>query len=566
MIVCAAMIGLCILLGAALSYYTLHGYARLEIEDSGRQAERAQKSLQEDIDRIASIAGDWAPWDETYSFLEGRNDSFIGDNLSNAAFMNLRLSFVAFVDREGVTKWSRAFDLATDNVVAQPPGFGFLPPDDRLLGHSDLRSGPSGLVSLLDGRIMLVASRPITTSDFQAPATGTLIMGLMMDESELARLSWRTNLDIGILALSTPRMPQDFAAARVRLSDSSPLFVRPIDRRTVASYSLLEDIYGNPAAILRVSIPRSIYEKGRENLGYLFWALAITAAFSSFLVLLIMDRLILKRVVRLGSEIEKIGATRNLGARVEIDGKDELSALAKITNSTLAELERADLALKDSLHEKDLLLREIHHRVKNNLQVVSSLLNLQASVTADQDAIAALKESRSRIHSMALIHELLYSENAAGGVDLARVDFLNYLRHLASYLADSYRVGPARTGMEVEGEEIHLDADAAINCGLVANELISNALKHAFPEDRRGLVSVRISSASIQGREEATLSVSDDGVGISPELDLSKTGSMGWQLVTTLATQCGGRLEVAANPGGGSVVSFSFPLAGQTCP
>lgn len=554
-IICGAMLCLCVLLGGSLSAYTLRSYSRLEIEDMERQVDRASKSLQEDVDRISSIAGDWGPWDETYYFIKGQNSSYVSDNLSDVAFTNLRLSLVAYIDNSGTTQWSRAFDLDTKTIIAPPSGLSYLPADDVLLSHPDIRSGTSGFLKLPGRELMLIAARPITTSDFQAPIAGTIVMGLLLDESEITRLTWRTSLDLAIIPADDPDPPPDFARALSRLSVQKPLFVAPMNAQTISGYTLIQDIYSKPAAILRVSLPRNIYQKGRDSLVYLFWVLVITMVFSSVVVLVVIDRLILKRVSILGTEIKKIGTTKDFSARVEIGGKDELSSLASITNSTLAELESADLALKESLREKELLLREIHHRVKNNLQVVSSLLSLQASVAKSEEESETLRESRSRIYSMALIHELLYSENVQGKVDLARIDFLEYLKHLASYLADTYRVGLSRTCIQVSGDGLHLDADSAITCGLIASELISNALKHAFPEGRSGTVSVVL---GVDGERRVTLVVSDDGIGISPELDLSRTESMGWQIITTLADQLRASLEVEESLEGGCLVRLGF--------
>ena len=195
---------------------------------------------------------------------------------------------------------------------------------------------------------------------------------------------------------------------------------------------------------------------------------------------------------------------------------------------------------EDSIHaalkEKDVLLGEIHHRVKNNLQIVHSLLDLQSNNISDQIVLGMLRESQNRIRSMALIHQTLYQSK-----DFARVDFRAFLDSLAPTLISSYGLGSDRVTLSLNAIDVQLPINAAIPCGLVVNELISNSLKHAFPDDTRGEITVDLSSDTAT---TVVLSVSDNGVGIADGFDMSQTTTLGLQLVTMLADQLGGELEV----------------------
>jgi two-component sensor histidine kinase/sensor domain CHASE-containing protein len=552
-IIGGTMVGFCLILGGLLGGLTLRGYSRLEIEDTGLQVKRAVNGLQESIDRLGSTAGDWAPWDDTYSFMKGENPRYLADNITDTVFTNLGLSLIAFVDLSGSTVWARAFDLAGRKTVPTSPEFGAFPASDPLLRHADAHSGAAGMIKLSGRRIMLVVSRPITTSDFSAPIIGTLIMGRMLDATELGRISGQAGIDLAVALADDPGLPPDFAKARSRLSVGAPVLVVPQGGERVTGYTLLEDIHREPAAMLRVSSPRGIFRQGLQSLGYIILALGLAALVSSALIAFLIDLLVLGRLSRLGAEISRIGATRDLRARVGTRGDDELSALAGIVNATLSELEAANRDLQASLAEKEMLLREIHHRVKNNLQVVSSFLSLQLGITEDEEAKNALLESQGRIYSMALIHEFLYKENGDASPDLARVGFRDYLSHLSAFLIDAYRVDQSRIRIEISENEVYLDADTAITCGLIVNELVSNSLKHAFPSGRSGSLSMGIRTGEI---DEVSIFVKDDGIGFPPGLDLSRTGSMGWQFVTMLTRQLEGRIEIA--DGVGSSVCFSF--------
>lgn len=202
---------------------------------------------------------------------------------------------------------------------------------------------------------------------------------------------------------------------------------------------------------------------------------------------------------------------------------------------------RSEEALKSSLREKEVLLREIHHRVKNNLQVVSSLLNLQGRRLKEGEAMGFLKESQRRIRSMALVHEKLYQSK-----DLARIDMSGYVGSLAQHLFLASRVDPAQVRFRPEIRDVALDINTAMPCGLLISELVSNALKHAFPGNRTGTIAVELRP---EGESSYLLVVRDDGAGMPAGLDFRRTDSLGMQLVLLLVEQLDGTIELAAPAG-----------------
>jgi PAS domain S-box-containing protein len=213
------------------------------------------------------------------------------------------------------------------------------------------------------------------------------------------------------------------------------------------------------------------------------------------------------------------------------EGTMVLSAIVDISDRKQKE-ERIQSALK----EKDILLGEIHHRVKNNLQVIYSLLDLQTDRISDQAMLDILRESQNRVKSMALIHQTLYESK-----DFVQVDFSNFLDTLAPTLISSYGVDPEHITLTIKAVEVLLPINTAIPCGLVVNELISNALKHAFPDGRHGEIKIDLERDE---NDRAVLSVSDDGVGIPDSLDLAVTQTLGLQLVNLLTDQLGGEIEI----------------------
>jgi len=230
---------------------------------------------------------------------------------------------------------------------------------------------------------------------------------------------------------------------------------------------------------------------------------------------------------------------------------EDRELLKTLTSHVAMALENAQLyhnatqrqqALQASLEEKEVLLREIHHRVKNNLQVISSLLNLQAGYIEDERYAEMFKESQERVKSMALVHEKLYQSK-----DLARVDFAGYIESMVQELRRSYGSEGAGIGIKTEVENIRLGVDYAIPCGLIINELVSNSLKHAFPQGEGG--EVRIAMRQV-GEDGIELEVSDNGAGISESVEVRNSESLGLRLVSILAEeQLGGEMELDRNEG-----------------
>jgi PAS domain S-box-containing protein len=208
---------------------------------------------------------------------------------------------------------------------------------------------------------------------------------------------------------------------------------------------------------------------------------------------------------------------------------------------------QAEAAIRRSLHEKETLLREIHHRVKNNLQIISSLLHFQAKKVHDAQAVAVFGEARERLRSMILVHDKLYNSR-----DLAAVEFAGYVRSLVDQFAHSAGVS-GRIRFTVETAPVMLPIGAALPCGMVLVELLTNVIKYAFPGDRRGDALVRLGAAD--GR--VSLTVGDNGVGLPAGFDPAETHSFGWQLIRNLTTQLNGVTTLVRESG--TSVTLAFP-------
>jgi PAS domain S-box-containing protein len=216
----------------------------------------------------------------------------------------------------------------------------------------------------------------------------------------------------------------------------------------------------------------------------------------------------------------------------------------------ITERKRAQKALRELLQEKELLLKEVHHRVKNNLQVISSLVRLQSAQVENPVAQAVLQDVQNRIGAMALLHGTLYQSGS-----FARVDLAAYLRPLCSQLFRSLVVDPASIQLRLDVASVNLGLNQAVPCGLIINELVSNCLKHAFPGGATG--EVRVDLQAVDGGPTLRLRVADNGVGLPADFDLRQLRSLGLQLVSDLVGQIQGRLEIGRGPGAVFEVVFT---------
>ncbi len=226
--------------------------------------------------------------------------------------------------------------------------------------------------------------------------------------------------------------------------------------------------------------------------------------------------------------------------------EDETYILSIVSDIT--DLKSAEDKIKASLLEKEILLKEIHHRVKNNLQVISGLLNLQSHYINEEGAREIYRESQNRIITMALIHEELYQRE-----DLSSIDFADFLQTLSDNLLSSYGMDKRRISIELDIKDAELIIDTAIPCGLIINELVSNSLKHAFPGKNKGEISVKLHST---GNKGYSLKVSDNGTGFPKGVNFRQTKSLGLQLVTVLVDQLGGTIKMVKRKGTTFYITF----------
>ncbi len=227
----------------------------------------------------------------------------------------------------------------------------------------------------------------------------------------------------------------------------------------------------------------------------------------------------------------------------------ELSGLNDALNKEIIEHKKDEEKIKASLKEKDVLLKEVHHRVKNNMQIISSMLGLQSNYVNDQFVNNILLDSQNRIKSMALIHEKLYQSD-----NMASINISDYVSSLMLNLSSSYSSINERVSFKTNIENISLNLNTAIPLGLIINELITNSIKHAFPNDKKGEIFIELKGVNTN---ECELVIKDNGIGLPIEFDINTTKTLGLQLVKVLVEQIDGRLEIINNSGATFNITFT---------
>ena len=353
---------------------------------------------------------------------------------------------------------------------------------------------------------------------------------------------------------------------------------------------LFQPIVFNQEVIGTIYIKADLHEMHSRMQRYA--GIVAIVLFVSVLVVLLLtsklQHLISRPILHLSKVAQNVSVNKDYSFRAEKYSEDELGSLTERFNEMLSQIQyrdeelqkahdeleervkertkeleneitirkRGEEQIKTSLREKEVLLKEIHHRVKNNLQVICSLLHLQSRKIKDQEALELFKESQNRVKSMALIHEKLYRSE-----DFANINFAEYIKSLTTHLLQTYRTKGSPINLKINVEEISLTIETAIPCGLIINELVSNSLKYAFPEGREGEINIEFfpndGNVIPEGDDlKYTLKVSDNGIGFPEDLDFRNTQSLGLQLVNNLTNQLDGTIVLGRT--GGTTFSITF--------
>ena len=294
------------------------------------------------LQRLDVLNRDWATWDDTYNFVQfpSGNEDYLKVNLTDAIFADARLNFVLIIDNSGRLVHGEAFDLTVGGEVPIPESLQEHISDEALVRHEGVDDGALGIVLLPEGPL-LVSSRPILTSEGEGPIEGTIIMGQFVDSSVADTLSRSIPLTLVMMTVNDMNMPSDLELARSSLTIEAPVLIRAINSESMAGYFLLQDIYGNPAIIFRLTMPRTLYTQSVTTMRYFLLAIMGFALLFAGIFTQSVRRGVVSRVARVAEFMSSIGTTRDLSKRLTIQGNDEITKLTKDINTTIEALEEA---------------------------------------------------------------------------------------------------------------------------------------------------------------------------------------------------------------------------------
>jgi len=355
-VVSVTTFSLILILYIASQIILLNSFSELEKQFARQNVERAIGALADEFAALDAVASDWAARGDIFPIVEEFGGGYAGSDLLDLTFDNLRLGLVMLFDPSGRMVFGRGFDLSTKEEMAIPQSVQeHLANNAFLLRHTDAESSITGVVLLPEGPL-LVASRPVLVDGGEEPVRsaprnavewreepiyGALVVGRYLDATEIERLGDIIRLPLAWHRFDDLQAAPGFQAAREFLSEGMPIFVQPLGTETIAGYGLVEDVYGAPALVLRVEMPREIYRQGQISALYFISALVMVSMVFGFVMLLLLERVVLSRLAQLSASVGQVSTSSDLSARVQVTGRDELTSLAGAINRMLEALEQS---------------------------------------------------------------------------------------------------------------------------------------------------------------------------------------------------------------------------------
>ncbi len=401
------------------SVIVLDGVRKVEQQYVQENVSRARDAIGENISQLQVLVSDWSAWDPTYVFVSDRNQTYIDENLNNYTFTDLNVNLFVIVNSANQVVLARSFDLSRRQEDEVPPELArYLGAGSPLVKFRDTSSKAAGIILLPKGPL-LVASQPILPTDKNGPSQGALLMGRYLDTVEIQRLSALTHLDIGIFLRDSSKLPADVEIARSNLSPGSQSFIRPLSQKEIAGYTVLNDINGQPALILRLQADRDFYSKGWNTIYYLLLSLLVVGLVFGEATLLFLERLVLSRLSRLQTEVSAVGSSGNLSTRVTVTGKDELTRLAAEVNSMLAALEESQNELRathEQLEQRVLERTAELRQVAERLSAVNRIARASSATLDIDELMEAVYKEAAPLFQCDAFFIALYDE-ATGELD-----------------------------------------------------------------------------------------------------------------------------------------------------
>jgi signal transduction histidine kinase len=564
----------------------MNGFEELEQTSVEQNLLRATDVIIAKIQSLENLNQDWSCWDDTYYYAQNANPGFIEKNMMDSTFQTTELNLIMILDKEGHLLYGKAYDLANLKEIPVPTEIGNYIAQGSLNKLVAEHITNAGIVLTVDYPVMM-ALEPIRDSNGLGPTTGTFITGVFMDSNIIDSFRKTTHLTMTISDFNDPAQPDDFNAAKKSLSGSGENFIQPLDSKTITGYRLMNDVWGKPALLLRVDMPRDIYSQGSDTIGYLNIIWVFVGIVFIVLFVLIMRRLILSRIIALESQVVGISKTNNRSKRTAISGQDELSGLSVNINSMLNALAESDKQIQE-LYKQEKIQREeleeearakthfidvLAHELRTPLTpIILSLETLSDLFSANPDSVQ-FKLANNTVGSAQTLknrlEELLdIARFTRGAFKLNRIpiETSEFLRLITQRYKPAIDQKQQRLISDITPDLPQINADPSRLEQVLLN-LLSNASKYS-PEN-----TVITFKASIDN-QDILCEVKDEGIGIAREDQKSlftpyhrahqdRHNYQGMGLGLAVAKQIveshNGKIWVESERGKGSTFKFTLP-------
>ncbi len=335
-------------------------FADLERDNTEANTRRAVSALAQDFTSLNVTFGPEIFESGAFRWVQDQQGTHLEVNFDGPSFAVLNINFVAFILNPGDPPTGVGYDPETGATIPFPEGFAeaLMREGNQIVSPEDENAAMTGIL-VLPSDALLIQSFPINLDTLYGPIKGRTIFARLLDDAELVRLSDQTHMSLSMYRWDDTEMPSDFQQARSRLSDASPVVSQPLDSDTVCGYGVLNDVFGQPALLMRTSLPRDIYHQGQQTVYWLVGLLAAIAVSFTLALALVMNRIVLSRLLGLSRNINSVRETGDLTARIAFDGKDEVSGLGEAINGLLASLDRSQRELSEREAEKRALLNAV---------------------------------------------------------------------------------------------------------------------------------------------------------------------------------------------------------------
>jgi signal transduction histidine kinase/ActR/RegA family two-component response regulator len=571
---------------AVSSVVVWNGFATLERQDMRERVARARRSLEMEFGFLASMAGDWSFWDRSYEFVVKPNEEFIRANLTPETLVSLGVNAILFLDTEGRVVRADYVDLATEEAKELPRDLADrIWKSDPLTHFPELAGSHDGILVLAEGP-MLISARPILTSNQEGPARGTLLMGRWLDEKKIQRLSDLATSPVRISRLDASRLPHEVEWCVPFGSSPKQIQLKFIDTKRAEGVFVMDDVYGNPAMLCTVEVPRRMTLQGRISLTYFAIGLAACGFVFAVLVWRLQARLVLDRLLSLVRDVKQVGRTGGAERKpILVAGADELALLGEAIDGMADRLERNRAQLENAWHEaeqanrhKSEFLANMSHEIRTPMTAIIGYTELLEESVADdfgREACGIIK--RNGEHLLQVINDILdMSKIEANKMEIEVRDCSprEIVAEVASLM--QVRVMESKVSLHVRSQDPipeRIRTDPTRLRQILLN-LVGNAVK--FTE--KGQVQIVTQCVDLESHDaRIEFDVIDSGIGMTSEqvnavfqpfrqADASTTRrhggtGLGLAISRSLALALGGEISVQSVPGEGSTFRLSLPIA-----